>query len=124
MALYITIEGDKQSVNLVGGDALGHAYDLLEPIFKRLEVTPLLDFFSMNPDEPSEEDGERIEILWKEEWFLAEEGLKTVRALLNHLQHHEVVGVNEGIFRDLQDFERALVQAEQRGTRWHLGIDD
>ena len=61
---------------------------------------------------------------WQETWFTAGEGLRTVRALIAHLEGHprSFQGADAAL-SDLQDFAYVLEQAEQRGIRWHLCVD-
>ena len=92
-------------------------------------MTPLLSFFSIDPEEVTSlvgDDGETIEKLGgkvpKEQWFNAEDGLRTVRALVDSSQRTLSTG-REGLVAELREFERVLVAAHGQGIGWHLGID-
>jgi|SRR6267143_2666903 len=113
----------------VNGNMLAKESDTLERLAKKSGVTPLLSFFSIDPEEVTSlvgDDGETIEKLGgkvpKEQWFNAEDGLRTVRALVDSSQRTLSTG-REGLVAELREFERVLVAAHGQGIGWHLGID-
>ncbi|HVF85879.1 MAG TPA: hypothetical protein VM821_07835 [Abditibacteriaceae bacterium] len=68
--------------------------------------------------------------LWTPErvWFSADDGLKTTRALIKHLQQHpEAVDADEGNVGSfvfvLQELEKVLVEAQQNGKRFYLASE-
>ena len=92
-ALYIALETTASAVdNVVDGKALSRAEGELASLARRLGVRPLMEFFSMSPDE-YEADVAQFNPLagieqvppFQEDWFTAEEGLATVRALIGHM---------------------------------------
>ncbi len=121
MAFYIELEGEYPLPD-VDGKGLDRAWDALEPLCELLGVSSLMRFFSMSESQQRHFELEEAQ-LFQEEWFVATEGLKTVRALLAHHQD-DVARVNSNTITDLRNFERALALAEQKGIRWHLSIDD
>jgi hypothetical protein len=129
VAWYIVGEKEIEGFDpFVNGKAIAHADEkTLAGIFKSLKVPPLMDFFSQSAEEIGDlfDDEEEIpDDSLDEEWFLASEGLKTVRALTEHLKNHPgaIDGSNE-ILEDLKEFERVLTQFEEERVRWHLAID-
>ena len=82
MSLYIVLENQDPGFDLhVNGNALSRAEEQHAADAKRLGVRPLMEFFSIGPDEAGDflED---IEVAAAKlpplRWFSAEEGLKTV----------------------------------------------
>jgi hypothetical protein len=113
----------------VNGNMLSKESDTLERLAKKSGVTPLLSFFSVDPEEVTSlvgDEGETIERLSgkapKEQWFDAEDGLSTVRALVDSLQRMQSTA-GERLVAELREFERVLVAAHEQGIGWHLGID-
>src|SRR5229473_4683638 len=79
---YIVLEKDIPNFDVyVNGNMLAKESDALERLAKKSGVTPLLSFFSIDPEEVTSlvgDEGETIERLGgkatKEQWFNAEEG--------------------------------------------------
>src|ERR1700733_12251992 len=91
-SMYIVVEGEDPGFDIfVNGHALARNEDSLEKLAGRLQVAPLLEFFSA--DENSREllleegagDPDWAPNLPEPQWFSASEGLKTVRALIRCL---------------------------------------
>lgn len=77
----------------------------------------LMEQFDVSPDELDE----------PEQWFEAVEGLKTVRAILEHLRisppkdepaHYEL----KWVLRDLQEMEKCFLVVQTEQTRFHISI--
>jgi hypothetical protein len=127
---YIVLEKKLPQLDLhVNCNALSNESNFLERLAQKTAVKPLLSFTSVCPSELSafvEGHGESIESLGikvpTERWFSAEDGLNTVRELIRYLEGSQSTP-NEGLARDLKDFERVLETAHQSGVRWHLAID-
>ncbi len=127
---YIVLERTIPNFDVyVSGNMLAKESDTLERLAKKSGVTPLLSFFSIDPEEVTSlvgDEGETIERLGgkatKEQWFNAEEGLRTVRALVDSLQRTQSTA-GERLVGELREFERVLVSAHELGIGWHLGID-
>ena len=125
-ALYIVpereIPGFDHSVN---GKALAGS-EQLDELAERAGVKPLMAFFSQDPEEAEGFlEAEGIEMppggLPDEQWFSPEEGLATVRALLQHLG--TAVPDAPAIAADLRGFESVLSRLATKGLRWHLAVD-
>jgi hypothetical protein len=122
-ALYIALEKEIPGVDaIIDGKMLSRAEKHLAETAKRLRVRPLMEFFSVSPDEAAgllEGEGADVEIP-AEQWFSAEEGLRTVQALL-----HKVDSSSESKAAkdDLLGCERVFQEAQKRGVKWHLAVD-
>jgi hypothetical protein len=128
-ALFIVPEREVEGLDhFVNGKALGHAQNL-DRIAIAAGVRPLMEYFSMGPEEAASTlegfGGEiPVEGLPDEAWFDAAEGLRTVRGMLRHLSENPTVTRDvEAISRDLREFDEVLSGLEKAGVRWHLGVD-
>jgi hypothetical protein len=129
-AIYIVLARDVPGIdNCASGKALSRAEHVLTPLAHELSVRPLMDFFSMSTEDYAAQAEEFSLPLGSEgppdeEWFTADEGLRTVRALLAHVDAHpEAVEAPGRVLDDLRDFADVLEAAREHGTRWHLGVD-
>src|SRR5260370_7294185 len=112
---YIVLERTLTNFDVyVNGNMLAKESDTLERLAKKSGVTPLLSFFSIDPEEVTSlvgDEGETIERLGgkatKEQWFNAEEGLRTVRALVDSLQRTQSTPENR-LVGDPRQFHRVL----------------
>ena len=127
-ALFIVAERELPGADLqVNGKALGR--HTLDRLARRLGVRPLMEFFSISPEEAaSEYEGDLGELpgnLPAEQWFPSEEGLATVRTMLAYLEVHpnEVPGAQAALMDDLRQFETVLSLLAAAGVRWHLAVD-
>jgi hypothetical protein len=122
-ALYIALEKTLPDVDtLIDGKMLSKVEKQLAKTAKRLGVRPLMDFFSASADEAADlfgEDAAGIDIP-AAQWFPAEEGLKTVDALLAAVDASPDLRAAKD---DLLGFQRLLREAQKHGVRWHLAID-
>ena len=145
----------------VNGKALAHASDRLDELAEAAGVRPLMDFFSMDPEEvdalfegvdlapgpgddpalSNEDDADggddapdladlMDEPPGAEEWYTADEGLVTVRALIQAVGAAPAPAVvdpfdppTEAILADLREFESVLARLAADGIRWHLMVD-
>jgi hypothetical protein len=129
-ALYIVLEKAKPGFDAyVDGRALSRAEEGLRRLAERLGVTPLMSFFSMDPDEMLAEarefnTGVTADTVPAEQWFPASEGLRTVRALIEYIDAHPttVIGGPE-VANELAGFVHVLEEAEKHRIRWHLAVD-
>lgn len=124
-ALYIVLETEIPGLDtMVDGKMLSRAEERLADAATRRGVRPLMEFFSMNPEEAGGFlEGEGLEGVVEvpaEQWFLPEEGLRTVQALLGEAEASPEL--SEAL-QDLQGFQRILQEAEKNGVRWHLAVD-
>ena len=167
-AYFIVSETPIEGFDLfVNGKALAHASDWLDQLAEGAGVRPLMDYFSMDPEEvdalfdglnlepgPANgslppEDGAALatadlddpdddfdpsdptlEPAPPEEWFTAEEGLTTVRALIQAVQDAPTSAVvdpfdptPDAILADLREFESVLDHLATAEIRWHLSVD-
>ncbi len=122
-ALYIALEEKLPDVDtMIDGKMLSKAEKDLARAAERLGVRPLMEFFSTSADEAADllgDDVAGIDIA-APQWFSAEEGLKTVDALLGEAERSPQLGVAK---EDLLGCQRVLREAQKRGVRWHLAID-
>lgn len=136
--------------NFVEWKYLTDCFSQLDDVAKNLNVTPLHDFYNyclddaLNDwalDEAEEMQEEAVLVdgwyelagggrLWTPErvWFGIDDGLKTTRALIEHLQQHpESVEANKnnihGFIYVLQELEKVLVKAQQNGKRFYLASE-
>ena len=76
MALFIVLEREVGFDSFVNGKAVARHAQQLDSLAARLKVTPLLEFFSADPNEVAAEfELEPVEVDWKEAWFSARDGL-------------------------------------------------
>lgn len=130
-SMYIVVEGEDPGFDIfVNGHALARNEDALEKLAVRLGVKPLLEFFSADTNsmaallEEGAGDPGWAKTLPPPQWFSAEDGLTTVRALLDHLQSEAaVLGSETGpVANELNEYARVLEKAHQRGLRWQLAV--
>lgn len=128
-ALYIVLERKIPGVDgFVNGKFLAGHNNELEEMSKRLEVRPLMSFFSMSNEELSSLEKEYAIDLGKaksrtaDTWFTAEEGLRTVNALLQNLSSLKLEDVAR-VEADLREFVSVLELAKANCIRWHLAVD-
>jgi hypothetical protein len=129
-ALYIVLERKDSGLDTyVDGKALSRAEGELKALAQSLQVTPLMNFFSMNPEDlVAEVEGLGAELPDEappaEEWFSATDGLVTVRKLLQHVDaNFDSVPSGNEVANELTGFAHLLEQAEKCGIRWHLAVD-
>jgi hypothetical protein len=106
------------------GRSLSRHSSELDVIAKQEGVMPLSSFFSAaREDVAGLLDGELPDSeIPKEQWFAAEDGLKTISALLRALKIETSPG-NSTLVEELADFRKVLEAAQRRKVRWHLGTD-
>jgi hypothetical protein len=125
-AFYIVLQEKIPGVGGIGLEARGLSKnsDKLEMLAKQAHVVPLMSFFSADQGEMSEflEDSGAGVKLPEEKWFPAEEGLKTIAALLKSLADARA-DADSGLSAELRQFQDVLLAARSRNIRWHLGID-
>lgn len=108
------------------GKALAREADRIDSAARRRSVTPLTSLLSENPAVLAAQmqaegfDPTKMR-LPAEQWFAAADGLKTVRALIEHI----TANLNDfkqpnPILKDLKAVEVLLTQAEAAGMRFHM----
>lgn len=121
VAWYIVLEQKIPALDpFVNGKALAHASKELDALTKQAGLRPLMEFFSASPAELKSLGVEGANELPTEQWFTAEDGLRTVRALIVEAEKGKM---GQRILDDLAKFERVLEAAYEHGVRWHLAVD-
>lgn len=130
-SLYIVVEGEDPGYDIfVNGHALARNEDALEQLARRLQVSPLLEFFSADENsmalllEQGAGNPEWAQNLPQPQWFDATDGLRTVRAILAYLAHDPAAlgSETQQVFGELRDYERVLRKTAQFGLRWHIAV--
>jgi hypothetical protein len=130
-SMYIVVEGEDPGYNIyVNGRMLARHEDSLERLAQRLGVKPLLEFFSADVNSMSvliEESGgnaDALPALMPPQWYPPDDGLRTVRALIEALDDEPQQMGSEGgqILIELREYENVLAKTAQKGLRWHLAV--
>ncbi len=82
-----------------------------------------MDFFNVAAEEIAgfaEDHGVKLEKSFRQEWFLAEDGCKTVTSII---EGGEKGLLDVRVMTDLRKFQKVLEAAKQNGIRWHLAVD-
>ena len=122
-AFFLVLEDSGSDIDShVDGKALSRAEKRLATLAAAAGVTPLLEFFSVSPDEVSDLLGDVDIELPPAQWFSATDGLATVRALASGVRAKPEKG-DDALLADLHAMESVLGQAAARGVRWRLVAD-
>lgn len=129
--MYIVVEGEDPGYNIfVNGRALARHEDAIERLALRLGVRPLIEFFSADENsmalliEEGAGDQELIRRLPPPQWYAAEEGLKTVAALVSALEEEPLLLGTDGhrVLGELTEYAEVLHKTAEHGLRWHLAV--
>src|SRR5947209_10097843 len=130
-SLYIVVEGEDPGFDIfVNGHALARNEDALERLAGRLNVRPLLDFFSADENsmalllEQGAGNPEWAHHLPKPQWFEPASGLVTICALIDFLASSPAALGSETApaLSELREYERVLRKAANRNLKWHLAV--
>lgn len=130
-SMYIVVEGDDPGFDIfVNGQALARNEDALERLAERLNVRPLLEFFSADENsmalllEQGAGDPDWARNLPQPQWFGATDGLLTACALISFLSADPgALGSDTlPVLNELREYERVLRKTAQHGLRWHLAV--
>lgn len=127
-ALYIVPEREIEGFDHYGpGVCLAQSdEDTLNALCKSLGVAPLSSFLSQDTDALTGHlryEGYALPKLPALSWFTAAAGLKTVRALAEHLEAHpETLSRQEDAIRELREYEFVLARFEKEGIRWYMSV--
>jgi hypothetical protein len=130
-AMYIVVEGEDPGFDIfVNGRSLARHEDALEKLALELGVRPLIEFFSADENSMSlliEEGAGNQELMRRlppPQWYSAEDGLLTVRALLEALgDEPQMLGTEGGqVLAELSEYATVLEKTAARGMRWHLAV--
>ena len=125
------VEGDDPGFDIfVEGCALARNEDALERLAERLNVPPLLKFFSADEDSMAllvEQGGEDCE--WKRplpepQWFDASDGLLAVSALIGFLaKSPSALGSEtQPVMIELRQYQKVLRKTALHGLHWHIAV--
>ena len=130
-SMYIVVEGEDPGFDIfVNGRALARNEDAVERLALRLSVRPLIEFFSADENSMSLliEEGagnrELISRLPPPQWYSAGDGLATVEALVDALEHEpqQLGSEGEQVLAELLEYRRVLRKTRERKMRWHLAV--
>jgi hypothetical protein len=147
-AYYIAVERQVDGLEThVDGKSLAKC-KYLDGLANQAKVRPLLEFFSMNPEEAESifdevDEEEAAPEFPPEVWFEAADGLDTIRGLIKVLEQgpgdlpddpvpnffpnlppfKPTPPPQEAILEDLMAFEAVLTQLDATKIRWHLAVD-
>ena len=130
-SLYIVVEGEDPGFNIyVNGQAMARNEDGLSKLAQRLRVQPLLDFFSADENsvslllEVGAGNPNWVRSLPPPQWFSPEEGLTTVRTLLDFLEKNPMVFGHDNwpVICELCEYETVLRKTSERGLHWQLAV--
>jgi hypothetical protein len=129
--MYIVVEGEDPGFDIfVNGHALARNEDALEKLAERLGVKPMLEFFSADENsmalllEEGAGDPEWAKTLPPPQWFSPEDGLVSIRALLDFLKETPTALGSEtfAVIGELDEYERVLRKTSHRNLRWQLAV--
>jgi hypothetical protein len=127
-ALFIVLAREIPGIDAssVGGKFLARNLEWLDEAAKMLVVRPLSELISVNPEDAAaflEGEGQDATDLAfpPEQWFDAEEGLRTIEALLQHVKSEKPA--EQRLLDDLRDCRQVLQRARQEATRFHFAVD-
>lgn len=119
-AYFIVLERKIEGLDSdIDGKWLARQAGHLDVAARELGVRPLSEFFSIDPEEAADfmecENVADVE-LPPLQYFSAQDGLATVRALLPRPEAKDAI-------HDLKDCERILSAAAKQGIGWYLACD-
>lgn len=129
--MYIVVEGVDPGFDIyVNGRALARNEDAVEKLAMRVGVKPLLEFFSADENsmalliEEGAGDADLLKRLPPPQWYGADEGLKTVVAMISALRDEpqQLGSDGEMILSELLEYAQVLQKAAERKLRWHLAV--
>jgi hypothetical protein len=130
-SMYIVVEGEDPGFDIfVNGRALARNEDAVEKLSLRLDVRPLIEFFSADENSMSlliEEGAGNRELMQRlppPQWYSPTEGLATVEALINALEEEpqQLGSEGEQVLAELVEYRRVLRKTQDRQLRWHLAV--
>lgn len=128
-SLYIVVEGEDPGFDIfVNGHALARNEESLHRVAQTLHVPALLDYFSADENsmalllEQGTGDPDWAQNLPQPQWFAGNDGLLTVRALIDYLAASPAALGSEttAVLSELKEYERVLQKTADHGLRWHL----
>lgn len=129
--MYIVVEGDDPGYNIyVNGRVLARYESAVEKLALELGVKPLLEFFSADENSMAlliEEGGGNPDLLKRlppPQWYPAQDGLRTLAALIMALDAdpHQFGSEGPEVLSELREYEAVLRKTAERNLRWHLAV--
>ena len=129
--MYIVVEGEDPGYDTyVNGRALAREEAAVERLAHTLGVPPLLAFFSADVNSMAlliEEGAGNPDLLHRlppPQWFEPDDGLVTVRGLIEALEQapRRLGAEGSAVLSELLEYQLVLEKAAQRGLRWHLAF--
>lgn len=122
VAYFIVLEREIDGLDTyLNGKDLAKSVEALDRAAASQGLKPLSEFVSLDPDVLGDFDEEEADSDSNEppslQNFPAEDGLKTIQALLKSGKWPE------GVVIDLQDCERILKEAARHQVGWHFEVD-
>ena len=130
-SMYIVVEGEDPGFDIfVNGRFLARHEDALERLALRLDVRPLIEFFSADENSMSlliEEGAGNHDLLRRlppPQWYQPADGLTTVKALLEALEAdpQQLGTEGEQVLSELLEYAQVLKKTIARKLRWHLAV--
>jgi hypothetical protein len=130
-SLYIVVEGEDPGFDtFVNGHSLARNEDALERLAGRLNVKPLLEFFSADENsmalllEQGAGNPAWVGNLPQPQWNSANDGLVTIQALTAFLEDNLAAlgSETQAVLGELREYERVLQKSSARGLSWHLAV--
>ncbi len=130
-SMYIVVEGEDPGFDIyVNGRALARQEAAIERLAHTLGVRPLLEFFSADENSMAlliEEGAGNPDLLHRlppPQWFRPEEGLASVRGLIEALEQEprRLGKESAAVLSELMEYERVLMKTAERKLRWHLAF--
>lgn len=129
--MYIVVEGEDPGYDIfVNGRALARHEGALERLALERGVKPLIEFFSADANsmalliEEGAGNPALLRSLPPPQWYRAQDGLRTVSALRETLEHDPLQLGTEGkaVLQELREYETVLRKTAERGLRWHIAV--
>ncbi len=130
-SMYIVVEGEDPGYCIyVNGRTLARYESVVERLALELGVRPLLEFFSADENSMAlliQEGGGDPSLLKRlppPQWYRAEDGLRTLEALIAALEPDPQQLGSEGpeVLSELREYQTVLRKSAHHGHRWHLAV--
>lgn len=121
LAYFIVVNQNEPGFDtFVNGKAVAKQAEALNQLAQKLREMPLDDFLSLGED-IADEFGIEENVA---QWFKADEGLKTIEALIRYLeQHPSAVKNSRDVLEDLREYQTVLGQVKTKGLQWRFEMD-
>jgi len=129
--MYIVVEGEDPGFNIfVNGRHLARYESAIEELALSLNVRPLLEFFSADENsmllliEEGAGNPDLLPRLPPPQWYAADDGLRTVTALISAIESdpHQLGSEGPAVLQELHEYEVVLQKTAARSLRWHLAV--